>query len=258
MVKKVVHTVEMDSRITRSFARWRTIAVLVLVLGFLPACALPVAVKFSTNSKLPSDKMPSLQTSSPQRSKNTTVDYNQAIENLRYPATWCQGAELLAKIGDRRALMPLMQAYEARAEASKLCLLDAMEALDPKLGAYELYDSGGAEERRIALHLMELFPSEEYLPRLERAVFDTNSDTNSNLRDWARRALATQLQTPGWEALMIRLLDAEDEETRKQAIESLSRRRTDTARQALRDRLAREPNEMLRNKLQEALIGTSQ
>lgn len=158
------------------------------------------------------------------------IDYNEAIDLLRYPATWCKGAYMLVSIGDRNALIPLMRAYEIPSEVSKGCLLDAMESLNVKLGVRELYERNEADERRLAVHLTELFPDEEYLPLLERAI----SDADPKVRSQARRALACQIQTSLWEAQMIRLLSSEDEETRAQAIQSLSRRNTDTARDALR------------------------
>src|SRR6266446_5823225 len=151
------------------------------------------------------------------------IDYNEAIDLLQYPATLCKGAHILASIGDRNALVPLMRAYETPSEVSKVCLLDAMESLNVKLGVHELYERNEAGERRLAVHLTELFPDEEYLPLLERAI----SDVDSRVRRQARQALACQIQTASWEALMILLLSSDDEETRAQAIQSLSRRNTD-------------------------------
>lgn len=164
------------------------------------------------------------------------IDYNEAIDLLRYPATRCQGAHILASIGDRNALVALMRAYEIPSEVSKVCLLDAMESLNVKLGVHELYERKDTDERRLAVHLTELFPDEEYLPLLERAI----SDFDSKVRRQARQALACQIQTASWEALMIRLLSSDDEATRAQAMQGLSRRNTDTARGALRAYAARE------------------
>jgi HEAT repeat protein len=51
---------------------------------------------------------------------------------------------------------------------------------------------------------------------------------------------------------MIGLLDHDEGETRAQAIQSLSRRRTESARQALQQHLTHESDETLRNKINEA------
>lgn len=177
------------------------------------------------------------------------TDWDEAIEDLRYPQTWCKGAQLLAELGDRRALIPLMRAFERPAEVSKVCLLDAMDALGAVVGAHELCNSASAQERRLGVHLMELFPAEDHMLLLEHAV----DDRVPAVRRQALRALACQVQTPAWEAAMVRLLGAEGEETRAQAIQSLSRRRTDTARQALRLALEREPSATLRARLHEVL-----
>jgi HEAT repeat protein len=177
------------------------------------------------------------------------MDRDAALAKLGYPAQWCQGARALARLGDPAALVPLMQAYETPVEVSKVCLLDAMDALGAETRAQALYDSDSAEQRRLAVHLMELFPAEAHLPILERAVMDGSAA----VREQARRSLRLQLQTPAWEAVMVRLLDAEDAAARAQAIESLSRRKSEPARQALRTRLASETDGMLRIKLEEAL-----
>jgi len=164
-------------------------------------------------------------------------DYENALEQLRYPDTWCEAAQTLMEIGNRNALVPLMRAYETPVEASKVCLLDALDALDAGRGALVLCVSEDAEESRLAVHLMELFPNEAYLPALERGL----NDPSLAVRRQARRSLACQVQTPAWETLYIRLLEAEDTETRAQAIKSLARRRTDKSQQALAERLAHEP-----------------
>jgi HEAT repeat protein len=179
------------------------------------------------------------------------MDFDAALEALRYPQSWCAGARLLARHGDVRALVPLMEAYERPVEADKVCLLDAMDALGAEAQAAALYRSDSAERRRLAVHLMELFPAEAHLPALERAV----TEESPAVRRQALRSLRCQLQTPAWEAVMVGLLEADDGQARAQAIESLARRRSDRARQALQARLARETDGELRDKLARALGG---
>lgn len=183
------------------------------------------------------------------KAERKVMDYDTAVAQLKTPQTWCLGAKRLAQLAERRALVPLLTAYEKPIESSKLCLLDAMEALGPTAGARELYERHQAAERRLGVHLMELFPSEEFLPVLEIAV----ADSDEAVRAQARHSLACQVQTPKWEALLLRLLEAADEQGRIQAIESLSRRRGEVVRKALTARLKRDPSAAVREKLEKTL-----
>jgi HEAT repeat protein len=177
------------------------------------------------------------------------MDYAEAVQQLASPRTWCDGAETLAQIGDSQALVPLLQAYEMRVEASRGCLLDALAALDPVSGALDLAASEDPETRRLGVHLMELFPDERYLPTLEQVLHQESG----RLHRQALRSLITQYQTPDWEAVLIRLLDSGDDDVRAKVIESLARRRTDTAQQALRHHFPRETNPDLQDKIQQSL-----
>jgi hypothetical protein len=125
---------------------------------------------------------------------------------LRNPATWCEVAEELAREGDPAAVVPLLHAYELDVEGSRLCLLQAMRALDGVAEASRLYERGAADERRLAAHLMELLADDAHLPALERAV----ADEDPAVRAQARTAFRTQRRTTAWEALATRLLDSDD------------------------------------------------
>jgi HEAT repeat protein len=178
------------------------------------------------------------------------MDYATAVELLRSPQTWCEGAETLAQLGDAHALLPLMRAYEMRYEGSKVCLLEAMRALAAEQGAQQLFDAAASlDERRLAIHLMELFPDAQHLARLEQAV----NTSDSALRYQAARSLVCQKQTEAWEQTMRRLLDDPDERLRSWAIEGLGYCRRDSARQALREHLLSEPSAALRQKLEKLL-----
>jgi hypothetical protein len=164
-------------------------------------------------------------------SKQTrSAGYEDAVKLLGTPATWCQGAELLVKLADRQALVPLMRAYKARAEANKLCLYEAMEILGGEKEARNLIAHDDPDVRLLGIRLMNLFPSDEHLPLLANAARD---DRDESVRAEAINSLGLQKQTPGWEALMIPLLESPDEKLRSAAEENLSSRDTDSARQAL-------------------------
>lgn len=173
--------------------------------------------------------------------------FRAAVRLLASTSTWCKGARKLTRLRDPDAIIPLLRAYETRAEAQKLCLLDAMEALGAIPRSHELVKSRDEETRRMALHLMALFAHASHIAVLEELA--ARPELSERLRSQALHSLATQVQTPDWEAAMIRLLAAAPRAARAQAIESLSRRRTDTARAALRARLAVETDPALEEEL---------
>jgi len=179
------------------------------------------------------------------------MDYKATVEQLRRPGTRCQAAEALVKLGDRLALLDLMDAYETNYEGSALCLLDAMEALGGATAADALFDQATlpVEQLRRIVHLMELFPDDSHLARLRLALGSPEARVHAQ----ARRSLSTQRQTPAWIDLMIDLLGAADPADRLQAVESLSRRPEDAVKAALRQRLAVETDAEVRALLERKL-----
>jgi hypothetical protein len=178
--------------------------------------------------------------------------FRDAVAFLGSPRTWCKGARKLAILGDKDAIIPLLRAYQSRAESSKACLLDAMEALGAVRAAHDMAQSHDDEEvQRMGLYLMSLVTDASHIPVLEPIA--ARVELSDRLRAQALKAMATQRQTPEWEAAMIRLLAARPRATRAQAIQSLSQRRTDPARAALKARAAVETDPTLKAQL-EALV----
>lgn len=174
------------------------------------------------------------------------MDNEHALTLLGSYETWCRGADALARTGDPAMIVPLLRAYESREEGgSRVCLLDAMDALGARTVAHAMFDGPGPDDRRMAAHLMGLFADDAHLPLLEQAA----AADDDAVRREGLRAIATQVQTPAWEASMIRLLAAERLDTRTQAVQSLSKRRTGSARAALTARLDAEPDPDLRAKI---------
>ena len=148
----------------------------------------------------------------------STLDYSAALDLLRHPATWKKGARALSNLKDPRALLHLVRAYELHAEISRLPLLDAMERLGAAQQAARLYASAADdEERRLALHLMELFPNQAHLPALAQAA----QSAVPGLRGQAGRSLVCQPYSPDWQAVMVNLLESPDERVRNWAQEGL-------------------------------------
>ena len=177
------------------------------------------------------------------------MDFESAVAHLQTQETWVDGAAALARLGDRRGLLPLMRAYESRAEGGRRCLHDAMDALGGAAAARELIVSADVEERRVGAHLMQLFPDGGHIAPLAAA----GSDPDEHVRRQALRALAGQRQTEAWEAAVVKLIDAADPEVRIAAAGCLEHRRTSAARQALRARVGHEQDERAEAAIRHAL-----
>src|SRR5256712_6383353 len=157
------------------------------------------------------------------------MSHDEAVRQLSAPSTWCQAARALVTGGDRRALIPLLEAYETPVEGGKRCLLDAMKALGATEAASGLFETQDPRQRIQALRLMELFGSDKHLPLLVRAL----SDREGGVRAQARQAITNQEWTNSWEVAMIQVLDSKDPETQKMAVEALRRRNSAASNAAL-------------------------
>src|ERR1700704_6063518 len=115
--------------------------------------------------------------------RTSAISFEDAVRELASPQTWCKAARALASRGDRRALLPLLDAYESPVEGGKRCLLEVMDELGASEAAGAFYDHGDPRQRGQAVRLMELFPSDQHLPRLSRAL----SDSAEGVRIEARR-----------------------------------------------------------------------
>lgn len=169
--------------------------------------------------------------------------YEEAVELLKNPATWQKGARALAKLGDPRAILPLLTAYELPIEGGdKLSLADALRALTGESALGTLAKARSADERRAAARIRRLFAQEAHIDPLEHAL----SDESPLVRAEARLALASQPQTPRWERAMGKMLAAPETESRQMAIAALAKRRTPSARAILRDHAQTEQDPHLR------------
>jgi hypothetical protein len=186
----------------------------------------------------------------PSQNKDAVNKYYQAVGLLASPKTWCTGARRLAALKDARALIPLMRAFESPAEAEKLCLANAMESLGGETEARKLLASSDAAERRVAIHLMTLFASDDQLPYLRDAA---QNETDGELRTRALDALRQQHQTVKWDAVVGDLLDQPSAELRGWAIERLAAHGSDSARAKLSAHLPREAVPELRARITAAL-----
>ncbi len=177
------------------------------------------------------------------------MNFEQAVALLYSTDTWCKGAKMLAETGDERALLHLINAYELPDEADRLCLLEAMEKLDPIRGAKRLFTSLDRDTRVKGLHLMELFPHDSHVPILADAI----NSADMAIRRQAARSLLCQRPGEQWEKLLLSMLSNQDPFLRKLAIEGLQYRHSSHALNALHDQLACEKDRDVIKRLYDAL-----
>ncbi len=177
------------------------------------------------------------------------MDFERAVTLLESPDTWDRGAKALARIGNQRALLHLVKAYEMPEEADRLCLLEAMERLDPVDGSHRLYASTDPEVRLRGLHLMELFPDKAHLPLLAEAI----KSSNPAIRRQAASSALCQPPCAQWERLLLSMLADDDEHLRLLAIEGLQYMDTPSVHRALLERLDCESDDIVKQRLKESL-----
>lgn len=156
--------------------------------------------------------------------------YEDAVKLLKNPAHWTEGAKILTKLADPRAVIPLLEAYEMPIEGGdKLCLAEALQAIAGQSVLDMLSQAKDENERRAALRLRRLFASRDHLDAIEKGL----SDQSPLVRQEASRALLSQPQDERWEHAMAKMLDAEDGESRYRALSGLSKRKSPFARAAV-------------------------
>jgi len=188
----------------------------------------------------------------PAKDISRSMSYDQAVELLRVPARWCDGAAALARLGDRRAIR-LLYHVVARSEEGlpdRGCVYDALETLGVRDEAVKLAASADPADRRTGIELMRACPAGAHAPVLARLALH---DPEPGLRRRAVRTLRTQKVTADWDVAMIALLDAPDSEIRELAAASLQHRFSAAVLAALRQRLKIEPQAAVRGTLEAAI-----
>lgn len=150
-------------------------------------------------------------------SVNAPSELQSAIQDLGAPATWCGAAARLARLNDAAALPALLAAYRSRAEADKVCLLDAIRSIATLAVVERGLAAAEPSSQALYLRLMALVPAEAYPPLL--APLLTAADPE--LRQLARDALRVQRQTAVWDQVLVRLLRGSDRDAAAWASQQL-------------------------------------
>lgn len=188
----------------------------------------------------------------PARRDHRAMTYDEAVALLQVPERWCEAAAALARLGDRRAIGPLLRVV-ARTEESlpdRGCVHDVLDKLGVRTEVVKLAASADVADRRTAIELMNACPADSHAPILARLALH---DPAADLRGLAARTLRTQKVTTAWDTAMLALLDAVDRDTRALAATSLQRRFGGAILAALRKRLGSEPQAAVRAALEAAI-----
>jgi len=188
----------------------------------------------------------------PARHAHRALTYDEAVALLQVPERWCEAAAALARLGDRRAIVPLYRVVARTEEGlpDRGCVHDALDKLGVRDEVVKLVASTDVADRRTAIELMKACPTDSHAPILARLALH---DPAADLRGLAARTLRTQNVTTAWDTAMLALLDAVDRDTRALAATSLQRRFGGAILAALRKRLGSEPQAAVRAALEAAI-----
>ncbi len=179
------------------------------------------------------------------------MTYAEALALLRSSETMCRGAEALAKLGNKAALMPLLDAHGAAEDAAaRTCTREALAALGARDEARTLAVSDKPVERHAGVTLMGMFRDEHHAAVLGQLI---DGDPEPSLRAHAVEVLWLQKRTGPWQSIMIRSLDHADTAVRRTAAQALTGQWGPAVLAALRARLAVEKESVVRSALTAAI-----
>src|SRR5215208_129791 len=146
------------------------------------------------------------------------MDVTEAVAGLTDPDRRREAARVVAATRDRSLLPAVVEALDARAEASIVPLVEAAAALGGAEEALRLTASTDPGERFLAARLIDLVGDDRHLAALEQLV----SDGDPSVSRAARRALAESERTEAWHDVVGGLVASADEELASEAVAWLS------------------------------------
>lgn len=183
--------------------------------------------------------------------KDKPMTYADALALLRAKGTMCKGADALARLGNRAALAPLLDAHSSAEDAaSKQCVKQAMEALGARDESRTLAGSAAPGDRHIGVTLMGMFRDDAHLAVLGDLI---ENDPESAVRSHAADVLWLQKRTGSWESIMLKALEHRDTAVRRTAAQALTGQYGPAVLAALKKRLTVEKDAGVRAKLEAAV-----
>ncbi|HEU5059589.1 MAG TPA: HEAT repeat domain-containing protein [Kofleriaceae bacterium] len=179
------------------------------------------------------------------------MTYTEAVALLRASDTTCRGADALARLGNKAALAPLLDAHSSAEDAAtKQCVKLAMEALGARQEARVLAGSPASGDRHLGVTLMGMFRDDAHLSVLAALI---DGDADAAVRAHAIDVLWLQKRTGPWESTMLKALDHRDTAVRGTAAQALTGQYGAAVLAALRKRLTIEKEPSVRARLEAAI-----
>jgi hypothetical protein len=183
--------------------------------------------------------------------KDKPMTYADALALLKAQDTMCRGADALARLANKAALAPLLDAHSSAEDAAaKQCVKRAMEALGARDESRTLAASAAVGDRHVGVTLMGMFRDDAHLAVLGDLI---ENDPESAVRSHAADVLWLQKRTGSWEAIMLKALDHKDAAVRRTAAQALTGQYGPAVLAGLKKRLAVEKEAGVRDKLEAAI-----
>ena len=157
--------------------------------------------------------------------------YTSQYHLLQNPETWCQGANQLVNINDDFAILLIMEVYLIPIEEHKTCLFKAMKKMVKSDLVKKLWDIDDAEIKKLTVHLIRLFPNEEYLKILSKAL----EDKQEHDTELIVKALITQIRTSEWEDTMLKSLDFVNTKQQQNILRELQKSKSQEVQQKIKE-----------------------
>lgn len=157
--------------------------------------------------------------------------YTSQYHLLQNPETWCQGANQLVNSNDDFALLLIMEVYLIPIEERKTCLFKAMKKMVKSDLVKKLWDIDDAEIKKLTIHLIRLFPNEEYLKILSKAL----EDKQKHDTELIVKALITQIRTSEWEDTMLKSLHFVNTKQQQNILRELQKSKSQEVHQKIKE-----------------------
>ena len=157
--------------------------------------------------------------------------YTAQYHLLQNPETWCQGANQLLDTKDDFALLLIIEAYMIPIEENKTCLFKAMKKMVKSDLIKKLWNIDDAEIKKLTIHLIRLFPDQNYLNMLLKAL----EDKQEHNTEFIVKALITQIRTSEWEDAILKSLHFVNTKQQKKILNELQKSKSQEVQQKIKE-----------------------
>ena len=150
---------------------------------------------------------------------------------LLNPETWCEGANQLTKVNDDFAILLIIEVYLIPIEERKICLFKAMKKFESPELVKKLWNMDDAEIKKLTVHLIRLFPNQDYLNMLSEALQNNQGHDTAFLV----KAFITQIRTSEWENAMLKSLHFVNTNQQQNILMELKKSKSQEIQQKIRE-----------------------